>query len=265
MNVGYGVVYPKEVFVGAYSPSRRLCEFSVQLSNVPGAIAKVSEILAKMGINVLSGFHVAETGEKVALWSFIVDLTGLEVKSEELLKKIKGLKVVLDAHYSEAKLDGLMIDEMHFPLNALGKRSFLFRVETWGEIINRLFKAFGSGAAFILFSIGEGAGENKARSVTENYGSNGLKALQIILAERVAKGWGVPKVEMFDEERVESTITIRDLFECLPFKGKSKETKSHFFRGYLTGVFRQLFKKDVEITEVECVAKGDENCKFIIR
>jgi hypothetical protein len=70
---------PKEVFAGVYSRGRRLCEFSVRLRNVPGAIASISEMIAGMGVNILSGFHDAKPGEDVALWSFIVDLTGLSV------------------------------------------------------------------------------------------------------------------------------------------------------------------------------------------
>jgi len=35
-------------------------------------------------------------------------------------------------------------------------------------------------------------------------------------------------------------ISVQDLFECLPYKGKLKEPRSHFFRGYLEGVSRRF-------------------------
>jgi hypothetical protein len=77
-----------------------------------------------------------------------------------------------------------------------------------------------------------GAGK-KAQSMVEKYGVKGVEALQLILAERVAKGWGAPSNAEFDEKKLEATIIVQDLFECLALKGENKETKSRFFRGYL--------------------------------
>jgi predicted hydrocarbon binding protein len=257
--------YPKDVIVGIYAPGRRLFEFSLKIKNMPEAIAEVSGILAKKGVNLLSGFHLADPTGEEARWGFIADLSGLDIEVEELLKLIMGLKLVSDVSFTEAKFNGLIVDELHFPLTALGERSVLLRVETWGDMAGGLFEAFGSGACVILYEMGVKAGENKARNVVEKYGVHGLRALQIILAERVAKGWGVPNVVEFDEKKFKATVTVQDLFECLPFKGKDRQPKSHFFRGYITGVFNNLFNKKVAAEEVECIAKGDKICKFTIK
>lgn len=255
---------PKDILVGVYSPRRKLVEFSVRIKNVPGAIAEVSSCLAENGVNLLSGFHKADPSAKEATWGFIADLTGLKIKPGELVDKIKALKVVLDASVVEARFNGLIVDEIHFPLRALGERSMLLRVETWGDMSSRLFEAFGSGASVILYEMGLKAGENKARNIIEKYRVDRVKALQIILAERVAKGWGIPKIEEFNEEKLEATISVQDLFECLPYKGKCPQPKSHFFRGYLTGAFNQLFHKKASTKEVKCIAKADEKCLFKI-
>jgi predicted hydrocarbon binding protein len=257
--------YPKDLLCSVYSPDRRLVEFVVKLKNVPGTIAKISNRLAEKGINILSGFHTAYPSEEAGTWGFFVDLTKADVGPEEIAKQIGELDVTLDVKLSEAKFDGLIIDDLHFPIVILGERSTVLKVETFGDMFGRLYETFGSGAAVILYEMGVSAGENKAKNVSEKYGVNGLKALRIILAERVAKGWGIPNIAEFNEERLEATISVQDLFECLPFKGKYKEGRSHFFRGYLTGVFHQLFRKDASTTEVECVAKGDANCKFTIK
>jgi hypothetical protein len=37
----------------------------------------------------------------------------------EILEKMKGLVNVLDVSLAEAKLNGLVIDEIHFPLNVM--------------------------------------------------------------------------------------------------------------------------------------------------
>jgi len=112
--------------------------------------------------------------------------------------------------------------------------------------------------------MGVSAGENKAKNVIEDYGVSGMKAAQIILAERVAHGWGIPKLLEFDEQKPRAKVEVKDLFECLSLKGKCKEAKSHFFRGYLNGVFNVVFNKKVTTIEVECIAKGDSNCSFVV-
>jgi predicted hydrocarbon binding protein len=256
---------PKDVLVGVYSPGRKLFEFSVWVRNVPGAIAEVSGCLAKNGVNLLSGFHKADPSTDRAHWGFIADLAGSKIRPPEVLRKIKALKAVLDANMAEARFNGLIVDEIHFPLTALGERSLLLKVETWGDMSSRLFEAFGSGANVILYEMGLKAGENKAKNIFEKYGRDRLKALQIIMAERVAKGWGIPKIEEFKEDKLEAKISVQDLFECLPYKGKLSQTKSHFFRGYLTGAFNHLFRKKATVTEVKCIAKADENCQFEIK
>ncbi|KPV64438.1 MAG: hypothetical protein AOA65_0970 [Candidatus Bathyarchaeota archaeon BA1] len=256
--------YPKDLLYSVYSPGRRLVEYVVEGKNVPGAMAKISNHLAERGINILSGFHTGYPGEEAGVWGFFVDLTEAEVEPEEVAKQIGELDIVLDVRFSKAKFDGLIIDDLHFPIVVLGERSATLKVKTFGDMFERLYEAFGSGAAVILYEMGVSAGGKEAKRVVERYGIDGLRALQIILAERVAKGWGIPNIAEFDEKRVEATIKVEDLFECLPFKGKYKEGRSHFFRGYLTGAFNQLFRKEASTTEIECIAKGDANCKFTI-
>lgn len=85
------------------------------------------------------------------------------------------------------------------------------------------------------------------------------------MAERIAKGWGIPEILEFDEGKVEGAIRIQDLFECLPFKGQSKEARGNLFRGYLTGAISQLYNRRVTVLEDECIAKGDPYCKFSIK
>jgi len=255
--------YPKDFLCSIYSKDGMFVQFVVRIKNVPGAIAKVSSNLAAKGINILSGFHAANPAEEEAIWGFFIDFTGLDLKPEDLAKEIEGLDVVLEAKFSPPMFDGLIIDELFFPLMVLGERSVVMRVETFGEMFRRLYERFGSGAAAILYEMGLAAGENKAKSVVKKYGVNGLKALQIILAERAAKGWGIPNI--VNRKKLETTITVQDLFECLPFKGRHNKAHSQFFRGYLTGALSQLFNKKASVTEVECIAKGNPNCKFISR
>lgn len=109
------------------------------------------------------------------------------------------------------------------------------------------------------------AGERKAKLVQERFRLAGEEALKVILAERVAKGWGVPTVERYDGGGRQAVVAVRDLFECLPFQGKMAEPSSHLFRGYLAGVLTQLMENRVTVREVDCIAKGNPQCTIARR
>jgi len=255
--------YQKDLFCSAYSKDGYLFQFAVKLKNAPGAIAEVAKFFSSKHINILQGFHMVCSNPEEAVWGFFADLKGSNVRVEDLIKEIKKLGSVLEVEFSGPIIDGLIVDELHFPITVLNERSIVMKVKTFAGCFKRLYEKFGSGAAFILYEMGKAAGEEKARSEKEKLDK--LTALKVILAERAAKGWGMAKIEKFDEEKAEAIITVQELFECIPFQGRSKETMSQFFRGYLAGVFSQFFGKSVLVIESECIAKGDENCKFIIQ
>ena len=257
--------YPKDIFCELYSPDRRFVEFVVEKRNVPGALARVSSEIAKQGINILSGLLAAYPEEPASTWSFFADFTEAKIKPEQLAETLRGLDVVLNVRFAESKYHSLAIDNLHFPLRVSGERSVTFRVESIGDMFHRLHEVFGPGAAIMLYEMGVKAGEGKIEAVRRNYRVDGQTALDIVMMERIAKGWGIPEIKEFNKEKAEATIKVKELFECLPFKDRFKQARSNFFRGYLEGVLRQLFKKDVSTTEVECIAKGDPYCKFIAK
>jgi len=258
-----GKYYRKELFCSVYSKNSEVFQFAIKLKNTPGAIAEMANFLFSRGIDILHGFHIACPGEKEALWGFFADLKNSVEGIEDLIKEIRGLDSTLEVKFSRPIFDGLIVDRLHFPILVLDERSMVMKVKTLAESFNRLYEKFGSGAGFILYEMGMAAGENRVESVYERYDADKLTALKVILAERAAKGWGIPEIEDFDEEKIRVTVTVEELFECLPFRGKYKQAKSHFFRGYLAGVFSRLFNKNISVIETECIAKGDPNCKFI--
>jgi predicted hydrocarbon binding protein len=57
-------------------------------------------------------------------------------------------------------------------------------------------------------------------------------------------------------------ITVDRLWECESLKGKIDKPAGNLFRGMLTGIFRGFFNRDVVVKETECIAIGDDHCKF---
>lgn len=257
--------YQRDLVLGVYSPGSILAEFMVRLKNVPGAIASVSKILSDLNLNILSGHHFAGPREDEGLWIFFVDLTGRENNLEMIASRLKESEVVLDVKFSREQLEGIILDSFLFPLIVLDERSIIFRVETFANMFKRLYRAFGSGAPVLLYEMGLSAGMNKIENIEKKYGLSGLTALKIALAERIPKGWGVPRIEEYNERDLQATITVEELFECLPFKRAEKNATSHFFRGYLVGLFTKAFNRQFQAREVECISKGDTHCRFTIK
>jgi predicted hydrocarbon binding protein len=251
---------PKDILCLEYLPNARVVEWSLKARNVPNVFNIALNTLAEKGARFLSGFQSINWNENTIVMGGFVDLSASKIKTEDITSLLKNIDGVLDINVSDQMFDGLIIDTLHFPLKVSGERSLTFRVETFGGILRRLYDKFGTGAAVILYEMGVAAGESKAKSIMKKYRMDKQKMLRLILAERAAKGWCIAEVEEFSSKRV--VFKVRELFECLPFQGKQENAVSQFFRGYLTGLLRQMLNKDVSVTEAECIAKGDAACKF---
>jgi len=255
--------YPKDILCALYSPGRRIVEFNIKKKNIPRALAKIANAMEKMNIDILSGFLTVIPDEVYSIWCFFADITDVNLKIEEVVEEIKKIDVVSEVYFTEPQFDGLIIDDIHFPLQVLNERSITFRVDSIVSMFNRIYQIFGSGGKVIIFEMGVEAGENKAKKIYERYGMKGLKAFELILAERIAKGWGLPEINKFDLEKKECIVQVKELFECSSSVIK-EESGSQFFRGYLTGILSQIFEKKVLAEETECMAKGDPRCTFHI-
>ncbi|MEM2050388.1 MAG: V4R domain-containing protein [Thermoproteota archaeon] len=254
---------PKEVLCAEQHPDAELIEISVKMRKTPGVFTNVVKTLYERRVKLFSGFHtVSREGDTVLIGAFI-DISNSDAQAKDIVKDLESIEGVLEVNFSEKGFNGLMIDNLHFPLLVSGERSFTFRVETFGRIVESLYEKFGTGAAVVLYQMGVSAGEVKVRNVLNKHRMSKLDVLKLILAERTAKGWCMAEVVEFNSEG--ATLIVRELFECLPFKGKKGEAFSQFFRGYLAGVFEHVLNTSVSVVEAECIAKGDPTCKFIIQ
>ncbi|MEM2945335.1 MAG: V4R domain-containing protein [Thermoproteota archaeon] len=254
---------PKEVLCAEQHPDAELIEISVKMRKTPGVFTNVVKTLYERRVKLFSGFHtVSREGDTVLIGAFI-DISNSDAQAKDIVKDLESIEGVLEVNFSEKGFNGLMIDNLHFPLLVSGERSFTFRVETFGRIVESLYEKFGTGAAVVLYQMGVSAGEDKVRNVLNKHRMSKLDVLKLILAERTAKGWCMAEVVEFNSEG--ATLIVRELFECLPFKGKKGEAFSQFFRGYLAGVFEHVLNTSVSVVEAECIAKGDPTCKFIIQ
>ncbi|MDW8033393.1 MAG: V4R domain-containing protein [Nitrososphaerota archaeon] len=253
--------YPKELLCGEYRADGKIIEVSLRVKNAPFVMRNVLNIFTEKGIKIISGF-ITQVEENLFQIGLFLDVSNLKDGITDFIGEIRKTKDIIDVVVSQESFDGMVVDTIHFPLTAFDEKSFTFRVETFGSILAKLYEKFGTGAAVILYEMGSIAGESKVKSIYKKRRMDKSTILKLIMAERIAKGWCVPEIVDFSSKG--AIIVAHELFECLYFKGKQDKSMSHFFRGYLAGIFRQLFNKEASVSEVECIAKGDDTCKYVI-
>ena len=259
------MLHKKDLFMGVYSPNRRLVEFQIEMKNVKGALAETSTELARLGVNLCSGFVTAYPEKPTALFSFIADITEAHIDPERLTEEVSKLNVVSQVKIHEANIEGLIVDEVHFPVLAIDERCIILTVRTISAMFHQLREMFGPPASSVLYHMGLVAGTSKVEAIRDKYGLTGKNVLDVFLSGRVAKGWGMPEILEFDETRATGKIRVHDLFECLRIDGKMTQVGSHFFRGYLEGLLSNVFGQPTLVKEEECMTKGHEYCTFIFQ
>ncbi len=252
---------PKDILCKAYLPQARLGELYIRAKRT--CLKNIVELLHNKNIIELSGFVNLDLEKDEIIKGVLVDASKSNEDLTALSEDIKSIKGVLEVKFSSNVLNGLIIDELFFPLMVGGERSFTLRVESFGAILKRLYEKFGTGAAVILYEMGIGMGESKFKSVVSKYHVDKQTAVKIILAERSAKGWCIARIEELNNKG--AIVSASELFECSPFRDNQDKPISQLFRGYLAGIFQQLYGRNVSVTESECIAKGDKACRFIIQ
>ena len=256
------IMRPHELSCGIIAPNRRLAQFCFTLKNVPGALAKVADKMAKHGINILSGHTTALPGEELGYVTFFADLTGLDIDMSAFLEQLRSMDVVENVVMLEPEIPGLIVDVAHFPLRFLGQDVVIIDLVMVGSMFSRLYEVFETGASVILYEMGYRAGRTTAEEIMR-YGLRGLEALRAIMAFGIARGWCVPELVEWDEEAPRLVMRLWDNFECKPVAGKKDRPNSHLMRGIIAGLLEVLTGKKVKVKEVKCVAKGDDYCEFV--
>ena len=107
-----------------------------------------------------------------------------------------------------------------------------------------------------------------AKDAGKQVGKNFVKELERILGHKpTIKEWfeydataGMGRFEMNDEK---NAIIVKNSFTA--YKTKSKIPVCCFLEGYFEGILSEIFRKPtIIVTETNCIAKGDEECIFII-
>ncbi len=262
-----------------YSYDKPLSLIIVKAKNVPGAIHKITSVLAEGNINILK-INVPEITTKDYGYVLILIEQCVDKCLEDIISIIK-------KRYSDIIIDikGVSSTNSYVFLKYgkllfLDSESFVLTLKMLEKAVYELYSGYGMGslgAVTFLTTIGRGIGkaiyDDYVKPVIEgseeNYEEKINTALKML--EYLYKALGLGEMIINTETGVESTyeIIISNNFECTAIKkhgsghgfiGKS----GHITMGILSGFFESLFGRVATVEEKECVVEGAEADVFVV-
>ncbi len=117
----------------------------------------------------------------------------------------------------------------------------------------------------IYYSVREAVVKELVKDFRIDFKADGLKAIEVIEQYFSASGWGSIENVQVDKEKFRAIIHVSNNPFASRLFGKSKEPVDHLFRGIFAGLFSVAFEKKMECVELHCVARGEQDCEFVIK
>ena len=261
-----GVVRGKELPFLVLAPGRRILQFSV-LHEVPAPefYGEVVGFLERHGAKLLGGYTQLVEGKLEH--TYFIDVTEGVRDLEETIQHLSRLPKVLKFKVFSVS-EGIAVDDAHFPLTSRrGRRMIVFSAEIFSQALAKLYELFSSGAALILYEVGQKHGQEMASALKTMAEEAGvlLKPAQLIdltLRYLQSCGWAIFHLKIASEAPLEAEVQAEELFEPMARFGKG--FGCDLFRGELAGIFNTAYDKKVKVQEIACVAKGAPICTFKI-
>ena len=240
-----------------YLPGRRLYGYWMLLENIPGVLAKVTNVFAKKGVNLVK--VLVTSVEEGADSLFYCDFTDVDVKPEKLAEDFRRLKEVRDIKHIEPVIPGLLIDNIHFPIMISKGRYVLCGEDGFRGFVKGVRDEFGSAGEALLYYAGLDVGEGMWKGM--DYYTTVVKD-KIEIFKRLFMNTGYGKMDIdINIIGEEADVIVYDSIECSQGIG-SENPYSHYIRGIIAGVFKNIFGGEVDVKEMKCIAVGDEYCEF---
>ena len=160
-------------------------------------------------------------------------------------------------------LKELTYDQTAGSLLYKGVRYLLIRPETIAGFQKAIVESCGNEAEDKLFEGGYAGGSLSAKKYQDFHDFSDREIIAFMMNMGNQIGWGNFNLGRYDP-------TEKHLCVCVnhsPFAqayGKSSHGVCHLIRGVLAGMASILFAEECTADEVECQARGDKSCSFMI-
>jgi len=254
------VAYP---FITEKKEGRKIIFIAVKLANKPGAFLKITQILAKYKVNILSGVIEAPLEEEYAYWLSQLDITDVDKPFDKIINEISSLDVVYNIEHGVKEVGKILLPPFSISTVALGGNVIIERDEWLSELYKALDQHFGVAGQAFMYHLGFRAGYHMGEKWQKNVGLSGKDLLILGLEIFKALNWIKDyKILKFNPEKNKVRFRLYENFECRSFKGKGKSPRSHYLRGILAGFISYILGEKISLTEAKCLSKGDKYCEF---
>jgi predicted hydrocarbon binding protein/predicted amino acid-binding ACT domain protein len=262
-----------------YSYDKPLSLIIVKAKNVPGAIHKITSVLAERNINILK-INVPEIATENYGFVIILIEQCVDKCLEDVINTIKNKYSDIIMDIKGVSSTNSYVFLKYGKLLFLDSESFILTLKMLEKAIYELYSGYGMGslgAVTLLTTIGRGNGkaiyEDYVRPIIEgseeSYEEKIGTALEMF--KYIYKALGLGEMIINTEMGVESTyeIIINDNFECTAIKkhgsGHGFVGKTgHVTMGILSGFFESLFGRVAVVEERECINEGAETDVFVV-
>lgn len=241
---------------------RRVAEVSAIASDLAGLIVLLSCVASKRTVDVLNS-TVAKINDGRLLISLFVDYTDSGMTIEGIEQCLAGLGVVEKISVNGEIAKGVAFNNHLFPLLIGDKRAVAFEVEHYRAMLDLLRERLGEAANALLYDLGHRYGRSFAGQVRSETRLSDNELVKVALAEVQAAGWCVVSGFLMDADKLAWKVSVRQLFECSQRKTDGMGGRSHFFRGFIAGLFSEAFELDnVSCVETLCSSNSANVCEF---
>ena len=160
-------------------------------------------------------------------------------------------------------IDELVYDQSSGSLLYNGVRYLLIRPETIAGFQKALVENCGKEVDDNLFEGGYTGGSLSAKKYRDIHNFSDHEIIDFMMNMGNQIGWGHFSLDRYDPSAKHLCVSVKHS----PFAqayGASSHSVCHLIRGVLAGMATVLFAGDCTAQEVECQAKGDERCRFVI-
>ncbi len=224
---------------------RKLTFIGLRLRFGVDVLYKISNMLRKHGIKILTGIHSVEIGEEVGSWVFLADLTNSSIDERELKNLISQMSDVVEVHVGHRGIGSVVTPDFNYSIEIHFEPIIMFTKSTWDMILDGLTQRFGKAKDVFLYFMGFEYGKKFVTLWKEllKHLNNNLLFMHFAFESLKAFGW------IKDYDIVRFNVETGDV----TFKIKNVLIDGFLLKGFLEGVIFSISNRKVSLVE-----KGEE-------
>ena len=234
-------------------------ELYITLRNSPGALNRITTILAEHGVNVLRG-QIFTEGDKGYFAVFVACTSGVLI--DEITSKMKALEDVSDVKHENSYVDVFM-----YPLSSGSQRALVFSANAVYSSYATLEKVLGLGPArVIVYNSGYQLGYELASFLRKTTGVSSWKeSVDLFVKAFKASGLGMISINHFREEPFEAEVKVKNFLILENPSIPCGLVLCDLAKGIVSGALAFIISHPVMIEEVACQLKGNDGDIYWIR